>query len=350
MAKVLVLGAGGPAGVNTCRALQEAGHFVWAQDDKLEHLDFAEQYADGLLDELTPLVSYDLVLPQPDRAVLNLAQSGFGPNFSPSLSTILRCQDKFEAGLCWRRAGLREDQTTLIDSVLTLAGLEYPLWLRARHCAGAKGAIRASSFLEANHWFSFWRERDQTIDFVAEEYLPGRDLSWASLWHNGRLIADFARERLEYLYPHLTPEGLTGTPTRARIIQDLDLQNTAARAVLAVDQEPHGIFCVDLREDEEGIPRPTEINAGRFSTKLGLWSLYRPESNMVAAAVDLALTGECEWKPLPEGLRLARHIDCGHLFTFKDETEIEITTMLDSQRVFTSRRGLRYEPFEDPSV
>lgn len=312
MVKVLVLGAGGPAGVNTCRALKAAGHYVWAQDDNFEHLEFVAEYVDGYG---APLGGFDLVIAQPDRAVLQLAQRSDLPSFLPSLGTVLICQDKFEAGLCWRRAGLRDDRTELIDSSTALGELIFPRWLRARHGAGAKAAILARSWAEAYHWFEFWRQREPSIDFVAEAFLPGRDLSWASLWHEGHLVADFARERLEYLYPHLTPEGLTGTPTRARIIHDLDLQNIAAKAVLAVDPDPHGIFCVDLREDDFGILRPTEINAGRFSTTVGLWSLYSDRSNMAACAVDLALKGYCGWDPLPEGLTLSRHIDCGHRFT-----------------------------------
>ena len=65
-------------------------------------------------------------------------------------------------------------------------------------------------------------------------------------------------------------------------------------------------------------PRPTEINAGRFSTTVGLWSIYSLRSNFVALAAELALDDDsrlAEWESLPEGLTLSRHIDCGHVFT-----------------------------------
>ena len=42
--RVLVIGAGGPAGVNTCRALNAAGHEVVAQDDNPDHLVWAKPY------------------------------------------------------------------------------------------------------------------------------------------------------------------------------------------------------------------------------------------------------------------------------------------------------------------
>jgi biotin carboxylase len=314
MVRVLVLGAGGPAGVNTCRALNAAGHEVFARDANPAHLVWCKPYAD------TTWEVADLVIPQPDSLVLELAQRGSEPpSFLPSLATVLVCQDKFQAGIVWRRAGLRTDPSVLVDSIPCLDAaqeLGYPHWLRARHGAGAKGAILARSWKEERHWFGFWRERDPSIDLVAEAFLPGRDLSWASVWHKGEVKAAFARERLEYLYPHLTPEGLTGTPTRARIVCEPAVDEMAAAAVRAIDEEPHGIFSVDLREDADGVPRPTEINAGRFSTTVGLWSL-QPGSNLVNAAVELALTGSCEFEPLPEGLTLSRHIDCGHQFTYE---------------------------------
>ena len=323
--RVLVIGAGGPAGVNTCRALHAAGHDVWAQDDNPDHLIWAKPYLSR-----EPLVSaidagawvdIDVVMPQPDKQVLRwVTHERRYAAFLPKPQTVLLCQDKFECGLQWRRDGLREDRIELVD-LLPQWSMEYPLWLRARHGAGAKAAIVARDGTEAEHWVEFWRGRGG-FDFVMEGFLPGRDYSWCGIYRDGELLVSFARERLEYLYPHLTPEGLTGTPTRAQVVHNADVDEMAEAAVSSVDADPHGVFCVDLREDETGQPRPTEINAGRFSTTVGLWSLYSERSNFVALAAELAV-GNAEraskwnedWRDLPEGLILSRHIDCGHQFT-----------------------------------
>lgn len=37
-------------------------------------------------------------------------------------------------------------------------------------------------------------------------------------------------------------------------------------AVKAVTSTPHGVFGIDIKEDLNGIPKVTEINAGRFYT------------------------------------------------------------------------------------
>lgn len=337
--RVAVLGAGGPAGVNALRALKAAGHECIAVDSDERHLVWCEQLAqtrhmpEPTIEDINAL-DVHFVLPQPDPLVLWLSQHQAALNaktFLPSQSTVWACQDKRTTSLRWFRAGLREKQPHEVtepwpDSLhLAADDLGLPLWLRATKGAGAKGAILVQRLDQAYHWIRFWQARGADIEWVAEEYLPGRDYAWSSVWFDGELKASFARERLEYLYPHLTPEGLTGTPTVARIVHDERVNQTAHQAVLAIDEKPHGIYSVDLREDEGGTPRPTEINAGRGFTTMGLWSLYG--ANFLDLVVRLGVDGENwwlyrpdlsapdKWNAIPEGLTLHRHIDCHYTFT-----------------------------------
>ena len=39
--------------------------------------------------------------------------------------------------------------------------------------------------------------------FIAQEYLPGKNVAVHTLWKKGELIVAQARERLEYIYPYL---------------------------------------------------------------------------------------------------------------------------------------------------
>src|SRR5262249_45445768 len=84
--------------------------------------------------------------------------------------------------------------------------------------------------------------------------------------HEGNLIVSQARERVVYLYGHLTPSGQTSTPSVARTVHRDDINDVATRAIRAAEKKPHGIFCADLKEDAAGQPRITEINCGRFFT------------------------------------------------------------------------------------
>lgn len=304
-----------------------------AVDANAKHLVWCEQFASthhiplltaGEVNQL----GADVVLPQPDSMVDWLSKnrdSITAKVFLPAARTIRACQDKFRSSLRWYRKQLREHQPARIQEpwpdTLHFArdDLGLPFWLRATRGAGAKGAILVQSLDQAYHWIRFWQSRGAKIKWIAEEYLPGRDFAWSSIWANGELITSFTRERLEYLYPHLTPEGLTGTPTIARVKHDLRVNTMAWEAVKAIDKNPHGIYSVDLREDSHGYPRPTEINAGRGFTTLGLWSLY--DINFLDITVKLAMGHPFEapplWNALEDGLTLNRHIDCGYVFTRK---------------------------------
>lgn len=333
MSKVVVLGAGGPAGVSWCHALHEGGHQVVALDDNAAHLVWCEDYAFAMQGSIEAVdgLGADLVWACPDNLALKLARAKIEtPRFLPRVDVIERCQDKLATADAWYRAGLRSLPPVPIDGPLPDAlhaakdAFGLPFWLRATSGAGAKGATLVDDLRTGFHWLRYWETRGSDADWVCEEFLPGRDYAWTGLYANGELIASFARERLEYIYPHLTPDGLTGTPTIAQVVHDQDVNATAEAAIACVDDRPNGMYAVDLREDIDGVPRPTEINAGRGGTTVGLWSLY----GLNFAALAVAAGTGCPLPagnrdPLPTGLRLSRHIDCAGVFTQHHPIELK---------------------------
>ena len=52
---------------------------------------------------------------------------------------------------------------------------------------------------------------------MIQEYLPGQNIAWDSFWYDGKLIASYTRERIEYPFKHISPSGITGTPTVSKI-------------------------------------------------------------------------------------------------------------------------------------
>ncbi|MCC6743413.1 MAG: hypothetical protein IT175_06095 [Acidobacteria bacterium] len=340
MTTVLVLGAGGPAGVNFIRSLRAASdeYRVIAADSNSDHLPLAAEYADmalpcprdqmGLLEWVTNTqdewafgVEVDVIYAAPDRLALWLADHAEllpCAALVPSRRTVALCQDKFAAGIEFRRAGLREDYAVEIDNTvnyeaspaLTEAAhkLGFPFWLRARFGAGSRASTLAPNMGAAVAWLDYWRFAHGSFDFLAEQYLPGRDFAWCSIWADGELVAAYARERVEHLYGHLTPSGRTSTPSVARIVADEAVHAVGRAAVLAVDDHPHGIFSVDLREDADRVPRPTEINAGRLHTT----SLFgaRTGCNLPHLYCQLALGRDVAWREPPHGALWLRHVDC----------------------------------------
>lgn len=332
--RVLVLGAGGPAGINVVRSLAEAGHDPVGADADPAHLPWAAYYCREVVH--MPTLDVDRINGMDVDAIHSQAEQGVQwiadhkdqltpATLCPDRRVVALTQDKWEACLQFRRAGLRDDKVALVqddETLLTAANeLAFPFWLRARHGAGARGSALCKSWHQAYHWAHYWWARDSKYDFIAEGYLPGRDFGWTSLWGDGELVASFGRERLEYIYPRLAPSGRTGTPTIARTVHDDTLNEMAQKTVLAVDDHPNGFYSVDLREDLHRMPRPTEVNAGRcFTTSylataagLNFMDLWCHLIDGVRFTSTGPITNIGPLNSIPARLTWMRHIDCPEL-------------------------------------
>jgi carbamoyl-phosphate synthase large subunit len=334
MASVLVFGAGGPAGANFCRAAKMGGHYVIGTDingfrlmgltpdivDKIETTTVGWDKSDTLLkwiDHIVKLYKIDVVHSQPEQGVQWLADHADDINanlFLPDRRTIALTQDKFETSWRWSAANLRPSPVVKLETPEDIGRAErvfgYPMWVRATRGAGARGATPAWNEDTVLTWIGYWRSREVDWEFIAEQYLPGRDFAWTSLWRDGTLIASQSRERLEYIFPHLAPSGRTGTPTHAVTVDDERIPEIGEQAVRAIDREAHGIFCVDMREDAEGGVWPTEINAGRFFTTSDFYA--HAGFNFVSTYIHCAMGN---WpigpqiEPILPGRHWLRHID-----------------------------------------
>ena len=138
---------------------------------------------------------------------------------------------------------------------------------------------RCRSGRQALAWIRWWIDERglRASDFMVSEMLPGREFAYQSVWQDGELIAGQARERVEYLYGHLTPSGQTSTPSVARTVSIPAVDDLAKRAIRALDPRPRGVFCVDIKESATGVPKVTEINAGRFFTTSNFFAARGPE-------------------------------------------------------------------------
>jgi carbamoyl-phosphate synthase large subunit len=188
------------------------------------------------------------------------------------------------------------------------------VWLRARRGAGGRASLPVTGAEQAVMWARYWVANGLSMnDFMVSEFLPGREYAFQSIWQDGRLVTSQARERLEYLFGFLTPSGQTSSPALARTVHREDVNEAAANAVRAVDNGATGIFCVDLKENAQGVPCVTEINAGRFFTTSIFFS--QAGCNMPYYYTRMAYGEELpalpEFDALPEGLYWVRLMDMG---------------------------------------
>jgi len=176
--------------------------------------------------------------------------------------------------------------------------------------------LPVDSFYQADAWINYWQHFKglDYPDFMVSEFLPGHEYAWQSLWYNGELVCAQARERIEYIFGNLTPSGQTSSPSVAKTVNRDDINEIGEAAVKAVSDRPRGVYCVDMKEGADGVPKVTEINIGRFFTTSNFFA--HAGLNMPAMYLELGLTSKLSEKPkqlnaLPDDLYWVRMIDMG---------------------------------------
>jgi predicted ATP-grasp superfamily ATP-dependent carboligase len=290
--RILVTGAGGSAASNFVYSLRLAAEpfFVVGADISPYHLELADVDARYLLpraddpayiDELNALIELErveFVHPQPDPETVKISSRRAdiaARTFLPNDVAVQICQDKVATARRLAEADVPvplfcrpSSETDLADATAQLVADRGKAWVRALRGAGSRASLPVMTGAQAVAWVRYWSEmRGLSLDdFMVSEFLPGREFAFQSLWRDGEIVTSQARERLEYVFGHLTPSGQSSSPSVARTVQRRDVNDAAARAVRAIDSAATGVFCVDLKENAEGAPVVTEINAGRFFT------------------------------------------------------------------------------------
>jgi len=345
---LLLTGAGGSAAANFHEALRRSdrGYFVVGADVSPVRLHLSRTDArvvipgvnDGsYLEALCAVIDrwqVDVLHPQPDpevQAVSRLRDELPTATYLPSREAIVAAADKSVLARILAEQGIAVPVTVHFSAMRTvreqtdelLAGHERA-WIRARVGAGARAALPVRSGRQAEAWVAWWVSEKgmKPEDFTASELLPGREFAYQSVWQNGELVAGQARERLEYLYGHLTPSGQTSTPAVARTVTIPVVDQTACAAIKALDPNPRGVYCVDLKEGADGRPKVTEINAGRFFTTSNFFAaagLNMPDMLVrCAAGEQLERLGS---SPLEADLYWIRMVDMGYVLVSGDELD-----------------------------
>ncbi len=348
MSRILLTGAGGSAAYNFLDALNQSGerHYVVATDIKPYHLEMIDADKKFLIPPVTspaylPAINklieseqIDFVHPQPDVEVAFLSKHApklKAKTFLPSSKVVDLCHDKmaFNKRLMARKVAVPKahhitDKVSLERALKDLLKIQPKVWLRATRGAGSKASLPVNNMYQADAWVDYWKNfRGLTYsDFMASEFLPGHEFAWQSLWFNGQLITSQARERIEYIFGNLTPSGQTSSPSVAKTVNRDDINEIGQAAVRAVSDKPHGVFCVDMKEGHDGVPKVTEINIGRFFTTSNFFA--HAGLNMPAMYLELGTSGQLRKKPkqlnpLPDNLYWVRMIDMGFRLVKEDE-------------------------------
>jgi hypothetical protein len=358
LTKIFVTGSGGTGGINFIRALrlaekqQNQKFFVVCTDHNPHFLNFPEanvkivspRHDDAsfipLLLELIEKYHTEFLHPHPSSEARVIAENlalfnkANVKTYLPKPSSIM--PDKLEIHNTLAKNHVRVPKTVEVNSFgdidSAFSKIGSPLWIRARCGAGGRLGLKVETPEQAEHWVELNRlqHRADVADFVIQEYLPGRDLAFDSLWFKGRLVTSYCRERLEYFLKHISLSGVTGTPTIARTLVDEKVSRIGVEAVKALDSKPHGFFSTDIKEDGSGNCVVTEVD-GKWHTTAPLWgyafakALNNPELNLTYQYVKLGLDSEADaalpkYNLFPEGYCLIRQLDAGVILEHEDTT------------------------------
>jgi carbamoyl-phosphate synthase large subunit len=339
MKRILVTGAGGSAGINFIESLRmgKEPFYIVGGDINRWHLELPavdKRYilpyynAPDYIDKLNKLIQkekIEMVHSQPDIEIDVISENRekiMATVFLPTDETIRICRNKLTTNQILATHKIPVPPSYAVERVADISDIlkilqrkSETVWLRAIKGAGSKAVLPVKSVRQAREWIHYWRKsrRLESKDFMLAEYLPGKEFAFQSLWKNGKLITSQVRERVEYYLGNLFPSGQSSSPSVARTVHRSDVNRIATNAILAIDKNATGIFCVDLKENISGVPCVTEINAGRFFTTSNFFS--KAGLNMPYYYVKLAYGEKLpRLKPynvLPENLYWIRLPDKG---------------------------------------
>ena len=287
MTRVLVTGAGGPAGVAVLRSLLKrsdvevfAGDMDgWASGLYLVPADRRRILERGLapnfVDSIRQLCiddKLDVVISTVDVELPPLAARrddlGGAVLAAPSLATLEVTLDKWE--LAQRCAPLlRVPVTRLLNRDGVALNWTFPVIVKPRRGAGSRGVrlVADRAALEAI-------EPDEAL--IIQEHLPGDEFSVDVLAAgDGAVIAAVPRTRTRVD---------SGVSIAGRTVHDEGLESTAAAVARAIGLR--GVANVQLRRDTEGVPALLEVNP-RFPGAMPL--TIAAGVDMPSLALDLAL-------------------------------------------------------------
>jgi hypothetical protein len=241
----------------------------------------------------------DLVVPTGDADVTLLSDHRDvlgGRVYLPSKAVVDLCQDKCDLAATLARHGvpvpvsLPVSARETVHEVVTKLAWAPRLWCRMRSGSRSLGATPVTTAAQAQSWLLLWEELRgvPATAFMLAEYLPGRDFLCQSLWRDGRLVLVKTFERLSYFGGENSPSGASSLSSLAKTIVDDRVVDVCVRAVAALDPQASGAFSIDLKENGEGVPCITEINAGRFFIGMTAFD-HIGRHNMSACFIRLAL-------------------------------------------------------------
>lgn len=137
----------------------------------------------------------------------------------------------------------------------------FPCWIRATKGSGGLGSLKLTNLANYKSWLFI---NNAIPEFTVSEFLTGRHLATQQLYIDGEYIKGASLDCAEYVMASIAPSKVTGNTSFGRFLNEDHILEFCDRCVHYVSEKlnvvPHGVLSFDLKEDNMGNLKVTEIN------------------------------------------------------------------------------------------
>lgn len=185
-------------------------------------------------------------------------------------------------------------------------------WIRGTLGSSGLGSLKIENEKMLIQWITM---NEKISEFIATEYLPGRNLACKLLYFNNNLFATACAERINYIMAKTAPSGITGNTSFGRLLNERKLVDVATDALNIISKKIgaglNGIFTVDFKEDIAGNPKITEINIRHvaFTSSLAAGGANLPLQTLLVLFNEISDTSETIHYTFKEKYIFLRDVD-----------------------------------------
>lgn len=203
-----------------------------------------------------------------------------------------------------------EPQNYSFDEICKSVGDVF--WVRSTEGSSGLGSLKIDRKELLDQWLSI---NPLVKEFIATEYLPGRNMACKLLYFGSKLVRSACAERVNYVMAKVAPSGITGNTSFGRLINEprlVEISNeTLNQLSKKLDTGLNGVFTVDFKEDSQGSPKITEINIRHvaFTSSIAAGGANLPLDTLKGMFMEVPSAMETVHYSFVEGLIFLRDVD-----------------------------------------
>jgi hypothetical protein len=137
----------------------------------------------------------------------------------------------------------------------------FPCWIRATKGSGGLGALKLCDIASYKSWLFI---NNDISEFTVSKFLAGRHLATQMLYIDGEYFKGASLECAEYVMANLVPSKVTGNTSFGRFLNEdhiMEFCNNCIEYICEkLNLKAHGVLSFDLKEDNNGNLKVTEVN------------------------------------------------------------------------------------------